>query len=87
MAVVELARTTSTSLHSFVARLLRLASLTMRRPVQNLHLLRTKLQRTMFVRADYPIVRNVPYICMDLIYQCTLLVDGIGKYMYQYSTP
>lgn len=33
-------------------------------------------------KATYPSVSddNIPYLCMDLVYQFTLLVDGFGKF-------
>uniref|UniRef100_M8BXB7 Apyrase n=1 Tax=Aegilops tauschii TaxID=37682 RepID=M8BXB7_AEGTA len=30
------------------------------------------------VKAKYPKVRDIPYVCMDLVYQYSLLVDGFG---------
>lgn len=36
-------------------------------------------------KAAYPRVQedNLPYLCMDLVYQYTLLVDGFGMYNFQ----
>lgn len=36
-------------------------------------------------KSIYPRVEdsNLPYLCMDLMYQYTLLVDGFGKYAFQ----
>lgn len=36
------------------------------------------------VKAKYPKVRDIPYVCMDLIYQHSLLIDGFGEFLYQY---
>ncbi|KAI4973985.1 hypothetical protein ZWY2020_041766 [Hordeum vulgare] len=30
------------------------------------------------VKAKYPKVRDIPYVCMDLVYQYSLLIDGFG---------
>jgi len=37
-------------------------------------------------KSVYPHVgdANLPYLCMDLVYQYTLLVDGFGKYAVQW---
>uniref|UniRef100_A0A453QPJ9 Uncharacterized protein n=1 Tax=Aegilops tauschii subsp. strangulata TaxID=200361 RepID=A0A453QPJ9_AEGTS len=36
------------------------------------------------VKAKYPKVRDIPYVCMDLVYQYSLLVDGFGEFLYHY---